>query len=421
MGCEILVFPDTATYAAPMFDPANPSSFAGRYRIIEELGRGGMGAVYRAEQVGLSREVALKVMLGRDAEATGSERARFDREMRLTARLTHPNVVRVFDFGEVDGAPFFTMELVAGESLGRRLEREGRLDVELVTTIARQVASALTEAHGLGLVHRDLKPDNLILSEVQGKVFTRVLDFGVAHETADLAPLTRTGAILGTALYMSPEQARGQAVDGRADLYALGCVLYQALTGKPPCVGLDFISTLVKHIQETPTPVREVRPEVPAALARLVEDLLAKEPGRRPASAEVVLARLDTAVAPAVSSTVTVEHGPVRRSSRTPYWLAAAVVLVGVAVFVATRPGDPISGASEVSTPAPEAAPKRELTAAERTEEERRLYNDLSRLSAEKDWVGARRRLEGVTVPETGEFAVPLHYLVRMVNENQPR
>jgi tRNA A-37 threonylcarbamoyl transferase component Bud32 len=430
----------TADYGAPMLDPSNTESFAGRYRIIEELGRGGMGAVYRAEQLGLGREVALKVMLPQgEADTQARHRARFEREMRLTARLTHPHIVRVFDFGEVDGAPFFTMELVSGEPLSRRLSRESRLDIEVVKTLTRQIASALTEAHAMGLVHRDLKPDNLILSEVQGQVFARVLDFGVAHEENDATPLTRTGTILGTALYMSPEQARGQPVDGRSDLYALGCILYEALTGRPPCVGADFISTLVTHIQEVPVPVRELRPEVPESLARLVEDLLAKDPSGRPATAQLVLARLDQmpempempeargGATSAVRDTVTVEHNPTRKASKWPWW-ALAVVVVGVGVFMAIRgeptvanPDVPMDKAASAVATAQEPSPKKELTAAERTEEERKLYDDLIRLTASSDWEGARRRLVGVTVPETGEFAVPLHYLVRMVNENLPK
>ena len=215
-----------------MPDAPHAPLFAGRYRLLDELGRGGMGVVHRAEQVELGRVVALKVMLANDEKA----RARFEREMRVTARLSHPHIVRIFDVGEHEGAPYFTMELVQGEALSRRLSR-GRLEIDEVLVIARQVASALSEAHGLGLVHRDLKPDNLILSEVEARLFVRVLDFGVAHDSRDEAPLTRTGAILGTALYMSPEQARGLALDGRSDLYSLGCILYEALTGRPPCVG----------------------------------------------------------------------------------------------------------------------------------------------------------------------------------------
>ena len=416
-----------------MLDTSTAPLFAGRYRLLDELGRGGMGVVHRAEHVELGRVVALKVMLASDEKS----RARFLREMRVTARLTHPHIVRIFDIGEHEGTPFFTMELVQGEALSRRLTR-GRLGFDEVVTLARQVASALCEAHGLGLVHRDLKPDNLILSEVEGALFVRVLDFGVAHDSHDEAPLTRTGAILGTALYMSPEQARGLSLDGRSDLYALGCILYEALTGRPPCVGKDFVSTLVAHLQTAPTPIRELRPEVPVGLARLVEDLLAKDADERMNNAQEVLARLDALSAPGgLTSTVTVEAAAPRRPRRWPWFVLVGVAILGVVVVAGTgssedpapspaAPGAMNRAATETlekaeTTDAPLTVEKQELSSAERTEEERQLYNDLSRLTANADWAGAKRRLEGVTIPKTGEFAVPLHYLERMVNENQPR
>jgi len=198
-------------------------TFAGKYVVRGLPGRGGMGAVYRVEQVGLDRDVALKVMLADDGDARA--RQRFEREMRVTAGLKHPNTIRVLDFGEVEGVLFFTMELIEGESLERRLARVGRIAPGEATAIAIQIALALGEAHAAGMVHRDLKPDNLMLTSVFGQAdFVRVLDFGVARSLHDddAALKTKTGAILGTPLYMAPEQAVGGPVDQRADLYALG-------------------------------------------------------------------------------------------------------------------------------------------------------------------------------------------------------
>ncbi|MBA4067765.1 MAG: hypothetical protein C0501_29520 [Isosphaera sp.] len=275
----------------------------GRYRVLQRLGTGGMGGVYLAFDEGLRRRAAVKVMLPKFA-ADPSARERFLREARTCARVRSEHVVTIYDVGE-DGVPFIAMEYLQGYPLDEYLKRhDRRLSVAQVMRVGREAAEGLAAAHALGLVHRDIKPGNLWLEAPAGRV--KLLDFGLAKPVSpddsdgEEAQLTRTGAVLGTPAYMSPEQARGEKVDHRTDLFSLGAVLYRLCTGRLPFQGPTAMAILTALATETPPAVRALNPDVPPALADLVHRLLAKDAAHRPASAAEVakeLARVERRVA----------------------------------------------------------------------------------------------------------------------------
>jgi DNA-binding NarL/FixJ family response regulator len=271
------------------------SMFAG-HRIDAVAGRGGMGIVYRATDMTLDRPVALKVLapsLARDRVF----RARFERECRLAAALDHPNVVAIFHAGTEQGALYLTMRYVEGTDLRAVLAEEGRLEPERAAGILAQVAAALTAAHGRGLVHRDVKPANILIAAREGGEHAFLTDFGITMERAGASDLTKTGFAVGTADYMSPEQARGVAVDARADIYALGCVLYRALTGNVVYDRDSDVDKLWAHIHEPPPDLLDLRPELPAALGDAVERALAKLPDDRQQTAAELAHEVLAAVA----------------------------------------------------------------------------------------------------------------------------
>ncbi|MFK0218919.1 protein kinase [Streptomyces vinaceus] len=257
---------------------------AGRYRLDERLGAGGMGEVWRGHDLELDRSVAVKVLL--DAVMNEEVVARFRREATIGARLSHPGITVVHDVGRQDGRLFIVMELLSGEDLARTLARDGALPVDLAVDLAAQTAEALAVAHGQSVVHRDLKPGNLFL--LPGRRI-KICDFGIAHSADATAAWTVTGRIIGTPPYMAPEQWRGERVDARCDLYALGCVLYALVSGAPPFGQTESPYVLMhRHCAEAPLPLREAGTPVPAELDRLVLALLAKDPADRPESAEAV-------------------------------------------------------------------------------------------------------------------------------------
>jgi serine/threonine protein kinase len=288
----ILLPPDAELYdfLAP---PQSPDEIGrlGAYRILKVLGGGGMGVVFQAEDLHLRRPVALKTMLPVLA-ASAANRRRFDQEARAAAAIEHDHIVTIYQVGEDRGVPFIAMQLLQGESLETRLSRAGRLSAAEVLRIARQTAIGLAVAHERGLIHRDVKPSNIWLEARGEGGRVKILDFGLARSVAGDANLTRSGAILGTPAYMAPEQARGQPVDHRADLFSLGCVLYRACTGQPPFRGADVISTLMAVAEHTPPPPHQLNPQVPAGLAALIMQLLAKDPAARPSSARVVVQKV---------------------------------------------------------------------------------------------------------------------------------
>jgi serine/threonine protein kinase len=261
----------------------------GGYRVLELLGSGGMGLVFRAEDVRLKRPVALKVIRPTLA-ANAAARERFLREAQAAAAVEHDHIVTIHQVGEDRSIPFIAMPLLRGESLQRRLDREGRLPVSEIIRIGREVAEGLAAAHQRGLVHRDVKPANVWLEGPGGRV--KLLDFGLARAAAVDSHLTGPGQIVGTPAYMAPEQARGGPVDERTDLFALGCVLYCLATGATPFDDSNPLAALAALANDEPRPVRSVNPDVPTGLAELIARLLAKDPSRRPASARAVVEAL---------------------------------------------------------------------------------------------------------------------------------
>ena len=308
------------------------AALAERYRLDRVLGRGGMAVVHLAEDTELGRAVAVKVLADHVA-GDPQIRERFLREARLAARLSHPNLVGVYDFGQEDGRPFIVMELVPGEPLDRLIARDGRLSPARAVELVLQACAGLEHAHAAGLVHRDVKPHNLLVRD-DGVV--KLADFGIAR-VRDLQRLTQTGTVLGTAAYLSPEQARGDDVTPAADVYSLGVVLYELLTGRPPA-----LTPLTPG--ERLAPVREIAPEVPPDLEDVVLRCLSPEPDRRPASAGALARQLATALpaeAPTVplresseAATTIVEPRRARRA-RTAAWAAVALVAIGGAAAVA--------------------------------------------------------------------------------------
>ncbi|SFQ26054.1 MULTISPECIES: serine/threonine-protein kinase [Actinomadura] len=254
-----------------------------RYRLLERLAIGGMGEVWRASDEAAGRQVAVKLLrleLGSDMRARG----RFESEARFAAELRHPGIARAFDYGEQDGRTFLVMELVAGEPLDEILARDGGLPVEAVLDLIVQAGRALTVAHEAGIVHRDVKPANLMVSP-DGRL--KITDFGIARRLA-AASQTQTGMVMGTAHYISPEQAQGLKLSPAADLYSLGVVAYECLTGAPPFDGPTPVEVALKHVRDAPA---ELPARVPEEARELVMEMLAKEPRDRPADAHTVAAR----------------------------------------------------------------------------------------------------------------------------------
>lgn len=256
---------------------------ADRYELIERMGSGGMGTVWRARDRTLGRDVAVKLLHeGLAADTTFAQR--FRQEALSAAKLTHPNVVAVFDAGEHDAVPFIVMELVEGPSLHAILAEHGALPVSEVARVGRAVCSALAHAHGRGLIHRDMKPANVLLEE--GSREPKVADFGIAKGLEDSAGLTRTGGLIGTAAYLSPEQVSGQPATPASDVYAVGCMLYASLVGEPPFGGTTPVAIAMRHLKDPVPSLRERRPDVPAAFAAVVHRALEKDPAKRFADAQ---------------------------------------------------------------------------------------------------------------------------------------
>ncbi len=269
----------------------------GRYRLEERLGAGGMGAVYRAQDLAAGRSVAVKILL--DLLEGEEHRHRFRREFRILTRLSHPCIVVVYDHGQWDGTPYFVMELLAGADLAAyRLSRGGRLPEEEILSLAVPLCQGLSYIHAQGLIDRDLKPGNVMLAAAQGRVpatlaeggwALKLMDFGLARRHDVSAPLTSSGALLGTVNYMAPEQAQGQPLDARADLYALGVILYELAAGRLPFTGDSPVAVLLRHIQTAPIPLNALQADLSPAFVDLVMRLLAKPPAGRPATADDVL------------------------------------------------------------------------------------------------------------------------------------
>jgi hypothetical protein len=318
----------------------------GGYRVLKMLGAGGMGLVFHAEDPLLGRPVALKVM-SPTAAADPINRERFLREAKATAAVEHDHIVAIYHVGEDRGVPFLAMPLLRGESLEERLAKGGKLAVAEALRIGREITEGLSAAHRHGLIHRDVKPANVWLEAGSGRV--KLLDFGLARTGRETARLTQSGYIVGTPSYMAPEQARAEDVDARADLFSLGCILYRAVTGRPPFPGEDVLSVLSALATATPPPPCVVDPAVPPELSALITALLTKDPARRPESARVVADKLaalakaeatrDRIKRQSAVATAALPSPPAGKSRprRWLLWMAGAALLIVTTAAVARR------------------------------------------------------------------------------------
>jgi serine/threonine-protein kinase len=256
-------------------------SFAGRYEILGSLGRGGMGVVYRARDTQLDEVVALKLLRPEALESDPSLLDRFKQEIRLARRITHRNVLRTHDFGEAAGVPYISMEYVDGVNLKDLIRGRGALPVGVGLSIAKQMCHGLAAAHEMGVVHRDVKPHNMMILPETGDL--KIMDFGISRVQAvgEASGLTMAGTVMGTPDYMPPEQAQGRPADFRADLYSLGVVLFEIFTGRLPFAGDGPTAVLIAHVQKQPPRPRSVRPGVPAELEAVILRALEKDPARR--------------------------------------------------------------------------------------------------------------------------------------------
>lgn len=256
----------------------------GGFRIDAKIGEGGMGVVYRAEQLALLRPVALK-LIAREFANDAAFRERFERESRLAASIDHPNVVPVFEAGEVDGLLFIAMRCVEGSDLRAVIESEGRLVPGRAADLTRQIAAALDAAHAKGLVHRDVKPANVLVTGGPGEEHAYLTDFGLSKRASSQSGATKTGEWMGTVDYVAPEQIEGRSVDGRTDVYALGCLLHQLLTGDVPYVRDSDVAKMYAHLSAPPPAVTLAAPDVPPAFDAVVQRAMAKDPEDRYPSA----------------------------------------------------------------------------------------------------------------------------------------
>jgi eukaryotic-like serine/threonine-protein kinase len=309
-------------------------SLSGSYTLERELGGGGMSRVFVAEDASLGRQIVIKVLAPELAEGLSADR--FKREIQVAARLQHPNIVPLLSAGDAAGLPFYTMPMVEGESLRARLEKRGELPVREAVSVLRDVARALTYAHTQGVVHRDVKPDNVLV----GGDYAVVTDFGVAKAITEArsgvesSTLTGLGTALGTPAYMAPEQATGDpGMDHRADIYAFGILAYELLVGEPPFTGRSMQAVLAAHATERPTPISSRRPAVPAPLAELIMMCLEKRPADRPQSTEDVVRALD-AVAALLDSGERLSSTPATLASHQRVPISRRMVFAGAAALL---------------------------------------------------------------------------------------
>ena len=346
---------------------------AGRYRIEEELGRGGMARVYKATDTVLGRPVAVKILASQYANDANFV-TRFRREAQAAARLNHRNLVGVYDTGSDDGTHFIVMEYVDAKTLADFLSGGGRIMSGRAIELAEAVCDALAVAHAQGVIHRDIKPANIMVTR-HGEV--KVTDFGIARVTSN-ETVAQTAAVLGTASYLSPEQAQGQPVDARSDIYSLGCVLYEMVTGRPPFTADSAVAVASRHVLETPTPPSQINPDVSPELEAVILRALSKNPENRYQSAEEMKADLERArtgrsvaaspVMPPSATTQVIHRAepqptavlppsqgqPAEPERGTPGWLIALIVILvlgvlGVLLWLFAR--EILGGAPEEQTP----------------------------------------------------------------------
>jgi len=318
-----------------------PGTTVAGYQIERLIGRGGMGAVYRAEEEGLFRKVALKVIAPELAQDERF-RERFLRESRIAASLDHPHVIPIYQAGEEEGLLFLAMRYVEGTDLAKLVAQEGALEPRRAVELLSQIAEALDAAHELGLVHRDVKPSNILIAEAAGKEHCYLSDFGLTKRTGSLSGVSAPGDVVGTLEYVAPEQITGDPLDARADVYSLGCVLYECLTGQSPFPRATDVALLWAHVHEEPVPPSKAKPELPRQLDTVLARALAKEPGRRYRSAGELVAASRSALGLVETAT------PAPRSRVRLAALAAilALAVVGIAGFLMTRDSGGLSAVS---------------------------------------------------------------------------
>jgi serine/threonine protein kinase len=402
-GTELPRCPDHGLPFVDLRDGSDPllgTTIAGRFTILGRLGRGSMGAVYRARQDAVGRDVALK-LVRRDRAHDPETKGRFEREARAISALVSPHTVTAFDFGEAaDGSWFLAMEMLEGETVGERLRRVGRFDWFDALRFTRDALKSLAEAHAKGIIHRDLKPDNLFLCRVPGgagagdQEVCKVLDFGIAKWSRDDEEMpmdqleTQAGTVFGTPRYMSPEQAQGSPLDARSDLYSLGVLLYQMLSGRAPFVDDDAVVVMARHIKDEPLHFQDMTPpvKIPESIEAILWRVLAKSPADRPSSAEELIAELDAAEV----SVRALESGPrltVGREKEARPWRAPLLLVVGFLLFVVglgafsrqrhlsthsavSGTGSSAATTSQVKSRAPEAMPPSGLSSLENSSAE---------------------------------------------------
>jgi serine/threonine-protein kinase len=332
-------------------------TIAGSYRIVSKIAEGGMGAVYRAEHTMIGRPVAVKVLLPELSHQTDVI-TRFFNEARAATAVRHPGIVEIFDFGYMpSGQAYIVMELLEGEPVGVRLRRLGKLGEAEAAKIIRGTALALGAAHGRGIVHRDLKPDNLFICPdpgVPGGEVSKLLDFGIAKlgHGAAAKGVTRIGTVLGTPTYMSPEQCTGASdVDGRADLYSLGCIFYELVTGRPPFLSTQFVELISLHLMEMPESPRALVPGLSAACDAIIMRLLAKEPKQRYANGDELAAEVERLLQPAAP--VAWQNSPVGGAfDQAPTTLSAPPQWARAPAMPAASPEPPMRGPTAGAMPA---------------------------------------------------------------------